>query len=83
MVSTDLLEILRCPVCVSGPTRRPGDDPGRLELVQETWLICTENGCRHKYPIRDDIPVMLIDEGAKWVETEVANLPIPPPQDSD
>ena len=83
MVSTDLFEILRCPVCVSGPTRRSGDDPGRLDLVQETWLVCTENGCHHKYPIRDDIPVMLIDEGARWVETEVANLPIPPPQDSD
>ncbi|MCP4537839.1 MAG: Trm112 family protein [Chloroflexi bacterium] len=73
MVSTDLLEILRCPVCVSGPTRRSGDDPGRLDLVQETWLICTENGCRHQYAIRDDSAGVVLAEGAKWVEVEVAN----------
>jgi uncharacterized protein YbaR (Trm112 family) len=81
MVSAELLEILRCPVCVSGPTRRPGDDPGKLELVKDTWLVCTEQGCGHKYPIRDDIPVMLIDEGAKWVDVDVDDLPVPPPQE--
>jgi hypothetical protein len=81
MVSADLLEILRCPVCVSGPTRRPGDDPGRLELVKETWLVCTEQGCGHKYPIRDDIPVMLIDEGVKWINVAAADLPVPPPHE--
>lgn len=81
MVSADLLEILRCPVCVSGPTRRAGDDPGRLELVKDTWLVCTEEGCGHKYPIRDDIPVMLIDEGAKWVNVDVDDLPVPPPEE--
>ncbi len=83
MVSADLLEILRCPVCVSGPTRRDGDDPGLLELVQETWLVCTEQGCGHKYPIRDDIPVMLIEQGAKWVEVAADKLPVPPPPDAD
>ena len=34
MVSQEFLEILRCPHCVSGPTRKEGDDPGRLELVR-------------------------------------------------
>ncbi len=81
MVSADLLDILRCPVCVSGPDRREGDDPGRLELVKETWLVCTEEGCGHKYPIRDDIPVMLIEVGAKWVDTPAKDLPVPPPED--
>ena len=74
MVSADLLEILRCPVCVSGPTRRPGDDPGLLDLVQETWLVCTEQGCGHKYPIRDDIPVMLIDEATTVDDAEHERL---------
>jgi uncharacterized protein YbaR (Trm112 family) len=32
-----------------------------------------------KYPIRDGIPVMLIDEGMKWRNTAVAELPVPPP----
>jgi hypothetical protein len=79
-VSQDLLEILRCPYCVSGETRKPGDDPGRLELVQDGhWLICLESDCGRKYPIREDIPVMLIEEGDKWVNTPVEELPEPGP----
>jgi hypothetical protein len=27
----------------------------------------------------DDIPVMLIDEGDKWVKVSEADLPVPPP----
>jgi hypothetical protein len=27
----------------------------------------------------DDIPVMLIDEGDKWVKVAEADLPVPPP----
>jgi len=30
--------------------------------------------------IRQDIPVMLIDEGDKWVETAMEDLPVPPPE---
>lgn len=81
MVNEELLEILRCPHCVSGDTRKPGDDPGKLRLVQETWLVCEEEDCGRKYPIRDDIPVMLIDEGDKWRDTDVEDLPVPPPVD--
>jgi len=73
MVSSDLLEILRCPVCV----REPGKD-GMLLVVRETWLVC--NDCGRKYPIVDDIPVMLIDEGDKWKATPVEALPVPPPK---
>jgi uncharacterized protein YbaR (Trm112 family) len=77
-VAPDLLEILRCPYCVSGDTRKPGDDPGRLELVQNgTWLVCLESDCGRKYPIKEDIPVMLIEEGDKWVNTPVEKLPQP------
>ncbi len=72
MVSAELLEILRCPACV----REEGKE-GNLELVKEYWLVCTD--CGRKYPIVDDIPVMLIDEGDKWVETMVEDLPVPPP----
>jgi len=79
MISQDLLTILRCPACVSGPERRPGEDPGQLVLVHESWLVCQEEGCGRKYPIVDDIPVMLIDTGDKWVHTPVADLPLPPP----
>lgn len=74
MVSQELLEILRCPACVSGSTRREGPDPGRLELVNGMWLVCQEEGCGRKYPIRDDIPVMLVEEGDKYRETPVEEL---------
>jgi len=77
-VAQDLLDILRCPYCVSGETRKPGNDPGRLELVREgTWLFCQEPDCGRKYPIKEDIPVMLIDEGDKWINTAVEDLPEP------
>jgi uncharacterized protein YbaR (Trm112 family) len=79
MVSEELLEILRCPYCVSGETRKSGEDPGRLELVHGCWLVCQEPDCGRKYPIRDDIPVMLIEEGEKWIDTSVEGLPVPPP----
>ena len=71
MVSSDLLEILRCPVCVQ-------DKEGLLDLVKETWLVCQD--CGRKYPITDDIPVMLIEEGDKWVNTSIDDLPVPPPE---
>ncbi|MDH4137764.1 MAG: Trm112 family protein [Anaerolineae bacterium] len=74
MVSQDLLDILRCPACVSGPNRREGPDPGRLELVNGVWLVCQEEGCNRKYPIRDDIPVMLIEEGDKYRDVPVDQL---------
>jgi uncharacterized protein YbaR (Trm112 family) len=49
-ISKELLEILVCPL-----------DKGALELKPDgSGLKCTE--CRRVYPIRDDIPVMLIDE---------------------
>jgi hypothetical protein len=79
MVSQDLLDILRCPYCVSGETRKSGDDPGQLTLVREYWLVCQEPDCGRKYPIRDDIPVMLIEEGEKWMDTSTDELPVPPP----
>ena len=74
MISEDLLEILRCPACVR-------EKEGMLELVKDTWLVCQEPDCARKYPIRDDIPVMLIDEGDKWVSVSEDDLPVPPPGD--
>jgi hypothetical protein len=73
MVSADLLEILRCPSCV----REPGKQ-GLLTLMKDTWLVCQD--CNRKYPIVEDIPVMLIDEGDKWTATPVDALPVPPPK---
>ncbi len=74
-IDRELLDILRCPVAVHYTDK--GDDPGRLEPVQrpngDWWLVCADSG--YKYPIREGIPVMMIDEGAKWKSTPVEDLP--------
>jgi len=49
-VSKELLDILVCPLCKTPVTLTP-DSLG---------LKCAT--CRRVYPIRDDIPVMLVDE---------------------
>lgn len=49
-ISQDLLEILACPACKAKVELTPG----------ASGLKCIE--CRRIYPIRDDIPVMLVDE---------------------
>ena len=74
-IDPELLEILRCPVAVHYKDK--GSDPGRLRLVKNSWLISDDSG--YKYPIRGGIPVMLVDEGAKWKDTTEADLPVPPP----
>lgn len=79
MIRQDLLEILRCPHCAATRTRHPGEDPGRLTLVRDAWLVCQEPDCRRKYPIREGIPNMRVEEGEKWMKTGVDALPVPPP----
>lgn len=75
-ISPDLLEILRDPQAIQEGDKY-GADPGRLELVRGSWLVSADTG--YKYPIRDGIPVMLIEEGARWKDTPVDALPVPPP----
>lgn len=75
-ISQELFEILRCPQAVQEKDKY-GDDPGRLRLVKNSWLVCDDTGL--KYPIRDGIPVMLIEEGKKWQGTADEDLPVPPP----
>lgn len=75
-ISTDLLEILRDPYAIQLGDRF-GPDPGKLTLVRDAWLVSDDTG--YKYPIRDGIPVMLVEEGARWKDTPVEDLPVPPP----
>ena len=50
MIKQDLLDIIACPKC-KGPVRLNDEKSG---------LVC--DTCRLVYEIRDDIPIMLIDE---------------------
>lgn len=60
-ISQELLKILVCP-----------EDKGPLELVDGgKFLLNPRNG--YKYPIRNGIPVMLIEEGKKYRDSSVAS----------
>lgn len=49
-INKELLDILACPKC-----------KGNVHLNEkEDGIIC--DSCKLMYPIRDDIPIMLIDE---------------------
>lgn len=50
MLNPQLLAILACPAC---------DDRPPLEL-RGAYLVCYH--CRRAYPIRDEIPVLLVEE---------------------
>ena len=49
VLSADLLSILACPACKA------------KVVLEESLLVCTN--CGRRYPIRDGIPIMLIEEG--------------------
>lgn len=58
-----LLEILVCPVC-----------KGRLIYPKKAGeLIC--RGDKLAFPVRDDIPVMLVDEAREVTTEELEKLP--------
>ncbi|MCX6340003.1 MAG: Trm112 family protein [Candidatus Aureabacteria bacterium] len=48
MIDKELLDILACPACKAD-----------VKLEDEK-IVCTQ--CGRRYPIRDGIPIMLIDE---------------------
>lgn len=54
MLDKQLLDILACPKCKGDLEYKSNDDQ----------LIC--HNCRLKYNIKEDIPVMLIDESEKF-----------------
>ena len=48
MIDKELLDILACPLC-------------KAEVkLEDDKIVCTK--CGRRYPVKDDIPVMLIDE---------------------
>jgi uncharacterized protein len=52
-ISKELIDILACPQC-----------KGEIEYLPDgSGLLC--RSCRLKYPIREEIPVMLIEEAEK------------------
>lgn len=57
-IDEELLKIMECPV-------------GRAPLVQVgEWLYSTDPKTRRKYPIRDGIPIMLVEESVETAPDE-------------
>jgi len=48
-IDTEFLQILACPAC-----------KGKLTPKGEDRLFCL--ACRRSYPVRDEIPILLLDE---------------------
>lgn len=57
-VPEDLLEILACP-----ETKAP-------VVLEGDWIVSTDPATRRRYPVKDDIPIMLIDESETMEEEE-------------
>ncbi len=58
-VAADLLEILRCPACL-----------GRFAPPAPAELVCTS--CGRRYPIRDGVPILLVDEAQPPADGEAS-----------
>ncbi len=57
-VPEDLIEILACP-----ETKVP-------VVLEGDWIVSTDPATRRRYPVKDDIPIMLIEEGETMDEDE-------------
>lgn len=55
-INEKLLEILACPL-----SKAP-------VVLDENWIVSTDAKTRRRYPIQDDIPVMLIEESEEMDE---------------
>lgn len=53
MLNKELLEVLACPKCKQNVSEE-GD-----------WIVCLSPTCRLRYPIKDGIPIMLVDQAVK------------------
>ncbi len=62
-ISAELMAILRCPACMRDYDEQERQVRGRVSLEGD-WLVCPD--CGRRYPIKDEIPHMLIEEGDKY-----------------
>ena len=58
-----LQEILACPQCHASLREAPPPDGAPADVSAE--LVCVSDTCGLAYPVRDGIPVLLIDEARR------------------
>lgn len=66
MMDKELLQILACPACRGGLSPLP--DPAGQEQLEPEGLAC--RACALVYPVREQIPVLLKEEGVRRQEWE-------------
>ncbi len=62
-IPVPLLEILACPACAERPPLRE----------EGNYLVCEH--CQRAYPIRDGIPILLVDESIPLEEARKTQEP--------
>ena len=78
MIDKELLEILACPACKSAVKEEASSDSravsspsagighsGTRQVEEGDRIVCTNPSCGLRYPVREGIPVMLVDEAEK------------------
>ena len=75
-IDADLLDMLRCPVAL----KEHGDEAARLQVVHDGWWLVNE-ASGYKYPVRNEIPHMVVEEGERWQAVDIDDLPVPPPDE--
>jgi uncharacterized protein len=64
-IDAEFLDMIACPACKT-----------KLVLKDEQLLFCSS--CRRSFPIRDDIPMLLLDHAL--TEDAAPSAPAPSPQ---
>jgi len=73
-VEASLIQILACPAC-HAPLEDRTDAPSGPAAEPE--LLCTSGDCGLAYPVRDGIPVLLVDEALPHSPKGVGGAPSP------
>jgi|GEM_PF-570737 len=64
VIDPEFLKILACPKCRASVTwDAPGAEDSKDEKL-DGWLVCQGADCGLRYPVREGIPEMLIDEAS-------------------
>ncbi len=66
-MKTSLVDHLACPICTSGFTVKATKKRG--SEITDGVLICSK---RHKFPIRNSVPRLVVDDEKNFVKTESA-----------
>ena len=64
VIDPEFLKILACPKCRSAVAwEDPAADEANADKL-DGWLVCQAKDCGLRYPVREGIPEMLIDEAS-------------------